>query len=300
VFKPNAKVAISVIAAANIALVTGCASTAPTGSNNKIQIVASTSVWGELAAEVGGDQVQVHSLIDSPQQDPHSYQATARDQLAVNQADLLVENGDGYDQYFAALAASAKKHPVVVANIVQPQPSATNPHLWYRLSYVSQFVEVVRQRLTKLDAGDADLYRRNADALQQRLDGLVQREKKIASALATLGGATYFAPESIADYLLADCGLTDVTPAAVRNAVMNEGEISAATMLATEKLLAAKQAKVFVGNPQTETTQTMLLRKLAEKSKLRVVGFTELLPKGKNFESWMSGNLDALFVAGGA
>ena len=68
-------------------------------TSGKLQIVASTNIWGDIASTVGGELVEVTSIIDSVKKDPHSYEATARDQLAVEKANLVIANGGGYDDF---------------------------------------------------------------------------------------------------------------------------------------------------------------------------------------------------------
>ena len=103
----------------------GCAQSTPEVQPTQepftgITIVASTNVWGDIAKSIGGDRVQVVSIIENFAQDPHSYEASARDQLAVNDADLIVANGGGYDPFIDALAKSAGNKDIVPALIVAP------------------------------------------------------------------------------------------------------------------------------------------------------------------------------------
>lgn len=72
--------------------------------SGKIRVTTSTNVYSDLAAQVGGDKVEATPVIHSSAQDPHSYEATPQDRLAVEKADLLVRNGGGYDQFMTDLA----------------------------------------------------------------------------------------------------------------------------------------------------------------------------------------------------
>jgi zinc/manganese transport system substrate-binding protein len=96
--------------------VVGC--TPPNTSETAgLSIVASTNVWGDVAQSIAGDNATVTSIITSSVQDPHSYEASARDQLAISNADLVIENGGGYDPFIDALvAASADSANLVVLN----------------------------------------------------------------------------------------------------------------------------------------------------------------------------------------
>ena len=116
----------SVLAAASaltvLALgVTACSSsnkqasaTAP-ASAETIKVVAFTNVWGSVLSAVGGDKVQVTSIIHDPSADPHSYQSTAEDALAAQNAKILLGNGGGYDNFFTKLSDQAPGAKKLVA-----------------------------------------------------------------------------------------------------------------------------------------------------------------------------------------
>ena len=107
------RVALSGAAAASL-LLTACSPAQPGGggetgdSGGRIAVVASTNVYGDLVEAVGGDRVEVTSIVSKPTQDPHSYEATAQDRLAVSKARLVVENGGGYDSFLGPLVQEAK------------------------------------------------------------------------------------------------------------------------------------------------------------------------------------------------
>ncbi|MFC7451420.1 metal ABC transporter solute-binding protein, Zn/Mn family [Rhodococcus daqingensis] len=65
----------------------------------RANIVASTDVWGSVAAAVAGDRADVTSIVTDPSADPHSFEASPRDAAAITDADLVVYNGGGYDEF---------------------------------------------------------------------------------------------------------------------------------------------------------------------------------------------------------
>src|SRR4051812_36221955 len=75
------------------------ASPHPGNSSGKLQIVAAENVWGSIAAQLGGDRVEVTSVISSPDIEPHSYEPTARDERAIAASDVVILNGLGYDEW---------------------------------------------------------------------------------------------------------------------------------------------------------------------------------------------------------
>ena len=76
-------------------------------AGDALSVVASTNVWGDVAAQIGGDHVAVTSIISDPSADPHGYEADARNQLALSRAALVIENGGGYDDFVDSMLAAA-------------------------------------------------------------------------------------------------------------------------------------------------------------------------------------------------
>jgi len=108
--------ALLVASAAGLAL-TGCAAPAPAQTDG-LSIVASTNVYGDIAAAIAGDAAAVTSIIDSPTIDPHSYEASAQDQLLISTADLVIENGGGYDPFIDLLVEGSGTEAVVLSAVV--------------------------------------------------------------------------------------------------------------------------------------------------------------------------------------
>ena len=91
------------ISAATV-LISGCTSGADSGSaSGPIAVTATTNVWGSIAEFIGGDMVEVTNIIDQPNIDPHSYEPSARDLLAVEDAEMVLVNGGGYDSFMESL-----------------------------------------------------------------------------------------------------------------------------------------------------------------------------------------------------
>src|SRR4051812_47373141 len=97
---------------ATAALLAGCSDPSSAAADDRVAVVASTDVWGSLVEALGAGHVAVAPLIGAPSRDPHEFQASVRDQLAVSRAAVVVENGGGYDDFMRRLV-SAAHHPVV-------------------------------------------------------------------------------------------------------------------------------------------------------------------------------------------
>src|SRR5688572_19786915 len=124
--KSRSATAVAVLAGLAVA-VSGCGSSAspdaapsapPATDSTAVAVVASINVYGSVVEAVGGDHVTVTAIIDSPDADPHEYEATPADSLAVNEAKIVVVNGGGYDEFATRLVDAAASEPTIV-NVVE-------------------------------------------------------------------------------------------------------------------------------------------------------------------------------------
>ncbi|MFS0713236.1 zinc ABC transporter substrate-binding protein [Microbacterium sp. 2P01SA-2] len=316
------------VAAASLALA-GCAGTsspAADGSDDgRISVVASTNVYGSLAAEVGGDAVEVTSIVTSLAQDPHSYEASARDQLTVSQADLIIENGGGYDSFLDGLVeSSGSTAPVLTAvEFSHDFPGAEghddhasdegddhasdegddhdheghdhiegfNEHVWYDPHTIAHLVEDIAHELGELDAAQADTFEANAQALIERIDGL---ETSLDTISAAHQGEKIFVTEPVPLYLAAAAGLENATPAAFSEAVEEGQDVPPATLLEAQQILRAGEVRIVIVNAQTGGAETTEITKLAGELNIPVLEFTELMPDGVDYVGWMQQNIDEI------
>ena len=127
---------VLLIALAGVAaLLAGCGQGEGTaaGSSGKLQVVAAENFWGSIAAQLGGDRVQVRSIIVNPATDPHSYEPTAEDARTMAGARLAIVNGVGYDEWASKLLAASPLSGRVTLNVGQlfGLQDGDNPHRWY-------------------------------------------------------------------------------------------------------------------------------------------------------------------------
>lgn len=84
------------------------------GDSAELSVVTSTNVYADIISAVAGDAADVTAIIDDPNQDPHSYEATTRDRLRLSKADLVVINGGGYDSFMTTMLEASDAHPEVI------------------------------------------------------------------------------------------------------------------------------------------------------------------------------------------
>ncbi|MCG2623962.1 zinc ABC transporter substrate-binding protein [Arthrobacter sp. I2-34] len=306
-------------------LLAGCASsgtgpgsdTASGGADGRISIVASTNVYGDIAAAIGGDSVEVTSLIQSPAQDPHSYEASARDKLAVSQADLVIENGGGYDAFMPALVDGTGKDPAAVISAVEISGldpdggqasghtdgaadhthTGFNEHVWYDLATAGKVADTVANKLAALDPGQAAGFERNAAAFHKQLAGL---EADSAALAKQVSGEAVAATDPVPLHLFEKLGLRNLTPEDFLEAAEEGSDAAPAALKQTEELATSKSVRFLAYNEQTEGAQTRQVREAAQKAGTPVVNFAETLPEGTHYADWMKSNLQNIAAATGS
>ncbi|WP_235861588.1 metal ABC transporter solute-binding protein, Zn/Mn family [Tersicoccus phoenicis] len=263
-------------------------------ADGRLRVVASTNVYVDIAAAVGGDAVDATPLISRPDQDPHAYEATVRDRLNVSKADLVIVNGGGYDPFMSALIQADRVGGAVIdAVAVSGRPA--NEHVWYSLAAMVALVPVIKDELAARRPADAQAFAANASALTGKLSALERRLATLKNTAPADGtGRDVVVTEPVPLYLLADAGLRDVTPPSFAHAVEAGGSVSPADLKSVRDLLAQRRVAFLAYNPQTETAQTRSLASAAADAGVPVVDFAETLPVGTRYADWMSANVSAV------
>ena len=283
----------------------GIPSASPTSSSaassaGPVNVVASTNVYGDIVKAIGGPAASVTAIIDRPDKDPHEYEADARTQLALSKAQLVIENGGGYDDFVDTMLKSARTRPAVI-NVADvsgldqhPSDGEFNEHLWYDFPTVEK---VVAQLVTDLSAaapGQAATFRSNAKAFTAQLDQLQRDEVAIKAKHA---GEAVAITEPVPLYLLEAAGLVNKTPERFSEAIEEDTDVSPAVLEETENLFDTKQVKLLAYNQQTTGPQTEAVLAAAKRNNIPVVPVTETLPPGQTYLSWMRANLRAVSSA---
>ena len=274
-------------------------STTSAAASKVINVVASTDVYANIARSIGGDRVKVTSFISDPDQDPHSYEASAQNQLAISKSDLVIENGGGYDNFIDRMlkASHAQATLVNVVDISGKKAAAgqeLNEHVWYDFPTVTLLADDLAKALTAMDRKDAAAFQANAKEFTEQVQGLVSVEDSLKASYAG-GGVAITEPVPL--YLLEAVGLRNETPKAFSAAVEEGNDVSALVLKQTLDLFSGGKVKALVYNEQTSGPITEQVKEAAEKAGIPVVPVTETLPEGKSYIAWMAGNLKNLTQA---
>lgn len=321
------------LGAASVLALAGCAA-APvpgTGDDDRIAVVTSTNVYGQIVEAIGGDFVEVTAIVSSTSQDPHSFEPSPRDQLAVSRAALIVENGGGYDSFIDSLIdASGSEAPVLTAvefshdwpendgheNEGHDDEHAEddehghadddhgddghghvegfNEHVWYDPHTIAHLAADIADELSDLAPEHAETFTANA---QEFAVGIEEIETALAAIGAAFSGTEIFVTEPVPLYLTTAAGLVNVAPEDFTEAVEEGRDVPAATLLEATTLLETDSIRAVIANSQTGGAETTAILDEAEQRLIPVVEFTETLPEGQTYLSWMQSNIEALEAA---
>jgi zinc/manganese transport system substrate-binding protein len=161
---------------------------APAAAQDKVKVVASFSILGDLVKNVGGDRVEVATLV-GPGGDAHVYSPSPADARTLAAARLIVLNGLGFEGFIDRLVqASGTKAVVAVASAgVTPRRSgeggAIDPHAWQAVGNAEIYVKNIRDALIKVDPAGRETYEANAAAYLARLDRL---DRDVRAAISSI------------------------------------------------------------------------------------------------------------------
>ncbi len=289
--------AVSVVALS--ALLTGCSSPSASGSgsDSRLQVVTSTDVYGDIAGRIGGSAVDVTSIITSAAQDPHEFQASARNQLEVSKADVVIENGGGYDDYMGQMLKTAARPDVKVINVVGlsgKKPDADddlNEHVWYDMPTMLKLSARLVSTLSRLDPGHARTFAANGASFDRAIAGIQGREAVLKAKYAGEGVSI---TEPVPLYMLDAIGLDNKTPEEFSKAIEDGTDVAPAIFEQTLKLYSEHRVRALVYNEQTSGPETTAVVSAAKSAKIPVVGVTETLPDGLSYIGWMTRNVDEI------
>jgi zinc/manganese transport system substrate-binding protein len=213
---------ILVIAA--LAILSAAPAAAQEPQPGKIKAVATFSVLADLARNVGGDRVEVTSLV-GPNGDAHVYSPTPGDAKTVAAANVVFVNGLGLEGWMTRLVtASGTKAPMVVAtkgitprrmeDEDRPGRTVTDPHAWQSVADAKIYVANIRDGLIAVDPAGKATYQANAAAYLAKLDEL-EREVKAAIARIPADRRKIITTHDAFGYFGAAYGMSFIAPEGV-------------------------------------------------------------------------------------
>lgn len=285
------KLGLLVLALSALLALTSCAPANQVrwqAGSGPIKIVASTNVWGSVANLVAGDLATVDAIIYNVNQDPHSYELTARDQLLINNADIVIMNGGGYDDFIQkAIDADPTPAITVDAFMASGDDETRNEHIWYDVDQVGDVAAVIGAAIESKDEGSMDAvearvadFREKISARKAQLDALRAKPKRV------------FLTEPLIAYLVEDAGYQNLTPDQFSEAVEEERDVPPQVLSDVSKLIKAGGVDAIYVNANTQTAQINAL--LSLNYKIPNYEFGELLIQDPDTLEYSGGYFELL------
>ncbi|GGH87891.1 zinc/manganese transport system substrate-binding protein [Pullulanibacillus pueri] len=259
-------------------------------SKQPINIVAAEDFYGEVAEAVGGDYVKVTSIIDKPSVDPHDFEPTANTSKTVNDAQLLIYNGIGYDNWMDKLISSSSeasdKTVIRVGDDLLNKKEGDNEHLWYMPDTMPTLASALADKLSELDPDHADYYKQQVEKYKETIQPLEDLVSKLKQKTPKKVETT----EPVFDYMIQALNY-EVDNEKFSMAIEEETDPAPADLAQMKNDLKNKKVAFFVQNTQVESPVVKQFSSLAKDNNIPIVEVTETLPEGKDYVQWMTDEL---------
>ena len=280
-------------------LASACSSSSASGSSDAsggaIVAVGAENEYANVIQQVGGKYVQASAIMSNPNTDPHTFEASASVGRLVSAAQLVVQNGVGYDTFMTTIenaAPSSSRKVIVVQNLLGLPDSTPNPHLWYKPGTMPAVANAIAADLAALQPAHASYFKANAAAFN---GSLTAWNNAIAAFKAKYPNTPVATTEPVADYLLQAAGADNLTPWAFQADIMNGTDPSAQDVAIERGLFTQHKVKAFLYNQQVTDSQTESFITLAHANGIPVVGVYETMPvPGYDYQSWMLAEIQDL------
>lgn len=284
-----------------ICVVSACGTPAAGSSSGSsvpgaIQVVAAENFYGDVVKQLGGSHVSVVSILSNPNVDPHAYESNVQDGIAIQKAQLVIENGLGYDDWMDKLLSAspnASRIVLTAGNIINHR-LPDNPHVWYSFDNMATIAQTITAALKKLDPADASTFGNNLAAFK---NSLVPLQQQISAIHQRYAGTPVALTETIYLYQSNPEGLNVLTPFAFEKAIAEGNDPPANTVTTTNDQITRKQVKILIYNVQTITPITTNLQSEAKNLHIPVVPVSETMPPGTTYQHWMMNQLTMLAQA---
>lgn len=311
----STRIAALVASAGLIAGLGACSSNddsaTPAGeSEGTIKVVTSTKVWADIADAVTDDEkVSIDPIIASNDIDPHSYEPAAADMAKVEQADILVAGGGHYDAWLTASLRDAEDK-VIISALPQEEghdhdhdheghddqdehaghnhdhdhghghdhdheghdehgdhehhhhDGEANEHVWYDTDAVEETAEQLAEALNKMGA------KADTKTVDEQLKDIEEAKSKIQAAKVAQ-------VHPLADDILKDTKVKDITPKGYRQSTLNESEPSASDVNEMLKLIESGELDYLIDAPQTHDQVSQRLVEAAKAKGIKIINVFE-------------------------
>ena len=266
-------------------------------SSGIIRAVGAENEYANVLAQIGGRYVSVSSILNNPNTDPHAFEASTRVAQEVSQAQLIVQNGVGYDHFMnniESASPSSTRHVIVVQNVLGLPTATPNPHLWYNPTTMPVVARAMAKDLSEIQPRHATYFRAQ---LSTFIASLRPWLRAIAAFKRAHAGTSVAVTEPVVDYMLQAMGMTIATPFVFQADIMNGVDPAPQAITQEDALFTSHRVKVFCYNEQVVSSLTESILGTARRAGVPVVGVYETMPTGYHYQNWMLAEVNAISAA---
>jgi zinc/manganese transport system substrate-binding protein len=286
--------AVAAVAASAAGCGSSGASTDADGST-VINAIGAENEYANVLSQIGGRYVHVSSILNNPNTDPHTFEASPSVAAEVSAAQLIVQNGVGYDTFMNKIESASpnsKRKVIIVQDLLGLPAETPNPHLWYSPRTMPAAATAMAAALSALQPAHKAYFQSNMRKFDRSLTPWL---KAIAAFKAKYKGVTAATTEPVADYLLTAMGIRNLTPFTFQADIMNGVDPSPQDIALENSFFSQHKVKLFAYNQQVVDALTTSIRGNALKDGVPVVGVYETMPTpGYDYQSWMLAEVRAI------
>jgi zinc/manganese transport system substrate-binding protein len=276
--------------------VTGCSSSGTGAADppGTISAVGAENEYANVLGQIGGRYVHVSAVLDNPNTDPHTFEASPHVAQEVSSAQLIVQNGVGYDSWMNKIESASpdpKRKVITVQRVLDVPASTPNPHLWYDPATMPAVAKAMAADLSALQPAHKAYFQARLQAFDRSLAPWLAAIDQFKARYQSVTAAT---TEPVADYLLTAMGITNLTPFRFQADIMNGVDPAPQDIALVDGLLGQHKVRLFAYNRQVTDSLTTSIRDNALKAGVPVVGVYETMPGGYDYQWWMLAEVDAI------
>jgi zinc/manganese transport system substrate-binding protein len=271
------------------------AGAASAASGTTITAIGAENEYSDVIAQIGGRYVSADAIMSNPNTDPHTFEASPAVAREVTAAQLVVQNGVGYDTWATTIEnadSNSSRKVIDVQQLLGLPDSTPNPHLWYKPVTMPAVANAVAADLAAIEPAHAAYFKANAASF---IASLAAWNQAIAQFKAAHPDTPVATTEPVADYMLQAAGADNMTPWALQADIMNGVDPSPQVVATQRALFTGHKVQVFLYNQQVTDSLTESFISLARANGIPVVGVYETMPTpGYDYQSWMTAEVNAL------
>ncbi len=260
-----------------------------------VNAIGAENQYADVLGQIGGRYVHVSSILNNPNTDPHTFESSPSVAAEVSAAELIVQNGVGYDTFMNKIESASpntSRKVIVVQDLLGLPDSTPNPHLWYDPKTMPAAAKAMAMDLESLEPRHAAYFEANLTTFDASLSPWLDA---IAAFKTQHPNVTAATTEPVADYLLTAMGINNRTPWQFQADIMNGVDPSPQDVTLENGFFTQHAVKVFCYNEQVVDSLTTSIRLGALKAGVPVVGVYETMPTpGYDYQAWMLAEVNAI------